>query len=339
MTGPFHTYGPSCLLADEELDLSSLYSQPTPPDVRSQFFYISSLPIDDPLAPLPPSTGQSTGNERAPPKPFSAKDNHALETAWRDLANPSQVKGAISSPSRPETSQGRSGIAVPGPGPSLDVQRRRRAANQDRTSLDSVRGTPTSFPDDQPRNLKSRSANLATSSDTRAENYADRHRPTSSMDDGFNDGNIRGSLAYQKRDRSSSLNESPSAKRRNSVEDVDLQEGHEESGSFRTHGSRDASISGSPFIRAPTSQSHSPLGRSIESVPSKDVPPEGQADPRSRPPSRIAPKPSNLRATVSLDELTQDSTREETNPEYSQIKIPVGASRLHLVELPNLKVG
>jgi hypothetical protein len=158
------------------------------------------------------------------------------------------------------------------------------------------------------------------------------------MDDGFNDGNIRSSLADQKRDRSSSLNESPSAKRRNSVEDDDLLEGHEESGSFRTHGSRDASISGSPFIRVPTSQSHSPLGRSIESVPSKDVPPEGQADPRSRPPSRIAPKPSNLRATVSFDELTQDSTRDETNPEYSQVKIPVGASRLHLVELPNLKM-
>ncbi|KAJ5321313.1 hypothetical protein N7476_004315 [Penicillium atrosanguineum] len=338
MTGPFHTYGPSCLLADEELDLSSLYSRPTRPDARSQFFYISSLPIDDPLAPLPPSTGQSTGNEKAPPKPFSARDNLALETAWRDLGKTSQVKGVTSSPSRPETSQGRVGIAVPGPGPSLEVQRRRKATNQDPTSFDSIRGTSTSFPDDQPPNLKSRSGYLASSSDARAENYTDRHQPTSSLDDSFNDGHFRSSLAFRKRERSSSLNESPSAKRRNSVEEDDTLEGHDGSGSLRAYPSRDASISGSPFIRAPISQSHSPLGRSMEPMSSNDVPQEGQAEPRSRPPSRIAPKPSNLRATVSLDELTQDSSREETNPEDSQVKIPVGASRLHLVELPNLKM-
>lgn len=287
---------------------------------------------------MPPSTGQSAGNEKAPPKPFSARDNLALETAWRDLGKVPQVTGATSSPSRPETSQGRFGIAVPGPGPSLEAQRRRKAANQDRTSLDSIRGTPTSFPDDQPPNLKSRSGYLASSSDARVENYIERHQPTSSMDDSFNDGHIRTSLAYRKRERSSSLNESPSVKRRNSVEEADPLEGHDEGGSLRAHASRDASISGSPFIRAPISQSHSPLGRSMESMSSKDVPQEGQAEPRSRPPSRIAPKPSNLRATVSWDELTQDSLREETNLEDSQVKIPVGASRLHLVELPNLTV-
>ncbi|KAJ5123192.1 hypothetical protein N7448_009289 [Penicillium atrosanguineum] len=326
MTGPFHTYGPSCLLADEELDLSSF----------SSTFHPCQLTIRWPLC--PPSTGQSTGNEKAPPKPFSARDNLALETAWRDLGKTSQVKGVTSSPSRPETSQGRVGIAVPGPGPSLEVQRRRKATNQDPTSFDSIRGTSTSFPDDQPPNLKSRSGYLASSSDARAENYTDRHQPTSSLDDSFNDGHFRSSLAFRKRERSSSLNESPSAKRRNSVEEDDTLEGHDGSGSLRAYPSRDASISGSPFIRAPISQSHSPLGRSMEPMSSNDVPQEGQAEPRSRPPSRIAPKPSNLRATVSLDELTQDSSREETNPEDSQVKIPVGASRLHLVELPNLKM-
>lgn len=336
MAGPFHTYGPSCLLADEELDLSSLYSRLTPPDVRSQFFYISSLPIDDPLAPLPPATGQSTENERAPPKPFSARDNLALEIAWRELGKAQQVKAASKSPSRPETSHGRSGIAVPGHGPSFEVQRRRKAANAEGTSLGSSRGTPTSFPDDLPRNLKSRSGYSANSFDARAEDYADRHQPTSPMDDSFNDGKHRSSIAYRKRDRSSSLNESPLAKRRNSIEDP--LEGQDDAGSLRANRSRDASISGSPFLRAPISQSHSPLGRSIDSLPSKDGAQEGQTELRNGVPNRIVPKPSNLRATVSWDELTQDSSRDETNPEESQIKIPVGASRLHLVELPKLKV-
>lgn len=337
MAGPFHTYGPSCLLADEELDLSSLYSRLTPPDVRSQFFYISSLPIDDPLAPLPPATGQSTSNERAPPKPFSARDNLALETAWRGLGKVQQVKAASKSPSRPETSHGRSGIAVPGHGPSLEVQRRRKAANAEGASLGSSRGTPTSFPDDLSRNLKSRSGHSANSFDARAEDYADRHQPASPMDDSFNDGKHRSSLVYRKRDRSSSLNESPSAKRRNSIEEDPL-EGQDDAGSLRANRSRDASISGSPFIRAPISQAHSPLGRSIDSVPSKDGAHEGQTELPTGVPNRIAPKPSNLRATVSWDELTQDSSRDETNPEESQIKIPVGVSRLHLVELPKLRV-
>jgi hypothetical protein len=338
MTGPFHTYGTSCLLADEELDLSSLYSLPRPPEVRSQFFYISSLPIDDPLAPLPPATGQSDGNQRDPPKPFSARDNLALETAWRELGNARQTKAASNSPSRPETSQGRSGIAVPGHGPTLELQRRRKAANLEGASLGSSRGTPTSFPDDLPRNLNSRSGYLASRSDARAEDYADRHAPTSSMDNSFKEGNYRSSIgiAYRKRERSSSLNESPSTKRRNSIED-DPPERQDEAG-LRATASRDASISGSPFIRAPISQSHSPLSHSVESLSSKDGAQEGQVEGRSRPPSRIAPKPSNLRTSVSLDELTQDSSRDETNPEDSQIKIPVGASRLHLVELPNLKV-
>jgi len=337
MTGPFHTYSSSCLLADEELDLSSLYSLPTPPDVRSQFFYISSLSIDDPLAPLPPATGQSTGDERVPPKPFSARDNLALETAWREFGKTRQAKAAPTGHSRPETSQGRSGIAVPGHGPSLEVQRRRRTANVEDASVGSSRGTPASSPDDPPRNLKIRSGYLASSSDSRTGNYTDRH-PSSSMEDGFNDGHFRSSVAYLKRERSSSLNESPSAKRRTSVEEDDPLEGQDEAGSLRANRSRDASISGSPFIRAPISQSHSPLGRSIESLPSKDVAQEGQTEWRSGALSRTAPKPSNLRTTVSLDELTQDSSRDETNPEESQIKVPVGASRLHLVELPNLKV-
>lgn len=336
MAGPFHTYDPSCLLADEQPQLSSLYALSTPPDIQSQFFYISSLPIDDPLAPLPPASGQPTGNEKAPPKPFSARDNAALETAWRKLGEAQHAKPADESSSRPDTSKGRSGIAVPGLESSLEVEHRCKAANREGPSLRSSRSTPSSFADDQsPRNLKSRARYLASSSDARAEIYPERRQAGSPIEDG---GTPSSSGAYKNRERSFSPNESRSAKRRYSIEDDDQDDGQDDTGSLRANRSRDASISGSPFIRAPISQSHTPLARSVESLPLKDGPKEGQAEVRSSASNRAAPKPSGLRATVSLDEMAQDTSREESSTKDPQTNIAVGASRLHLVELPNLKV-
>lgn len=321
MAAPFHTYGPTCLLADDEPALADSYSLPTPPDVQSQFFYISSLPIDDPLAPLPPQTGQSAANENAPPQPFSARDNIALETAWHELGKARQANNADKSVSRPTTSNGQAGIAVPGQRSSLEVERRRRS-------------TPTSIADNSPsRNVKSRSGYQATSSVARRESFA--RRSPSSLGGGFD--NTSGCGAHRKRDRSTSLTGSPLAKRRSSMEDDDAESRHEETGSLPANRSRDASISGSPFIRAPIAPSHSPLGRSFESLSCKDVTQEGQPEPRSTP-SRAAPVPSGLRSSFSLDQLAQQDSREEEEEEGPEAKIPVGASRLHLVELPQLKV-
>lgn len=333
MAAPFHTYSPSCLLADEEPALADLYSLPTPPDVRSQFFYISSLPIDDPLAPLPPQTGQSAANENAPPQPFSARDNIALETAWHDLGKARQANNAGKSVSRSATSNGQAGIAVPGQRSSLEVERRRRNAAREDTSLASRKSTPNSIFDNSPsRNLKSRSGYQATSSDARRESFAGRS--LSSLEGGFD--NTSGTGAHRKRDRSTSLTESPLTKRRSSIEEDDAESRHEEAGSLPANRSRDASISGSPFIRAPIPQSYSPLGRSVESLSCKDVTQEGQPEPRSTP-SRAAPASSGLRSTISLDQLAEQDSREEEE-EGPEAKIPVGALRLHLVELAQLKV-
>ena len=76
---PDHSFGPTC----------AYYEQPTnathdrPPNVKAQFFYISALPIDDPLSPLPPQTDSKTTQH--PPQPFSARDNAALEEAWQSF--------------------------------------------------------------------------------------------------------------------------------------------------------------------------------------------------------------------------------------------------------------
>ncbi|KAJ5656560.1 hypothetical protein N7507_008510 [Penicillium longicatenatum] len=302
MTGPFHTYGPSCLLTDDEPELKSLYSLSSPPEIRSQFFYVSSLPIDDPLAPLPAASGQAWGNERAPPQPFSARDNIALETAWSDLREVQQRKSG-SSESHAGVSKGRAGIAVPGHASIFEANRRQRTAARGDSSLGSSRGTTSnsmSIPDEVAR-------------------------PTGS------------GASHRKRMFSSSLNESSRAKRESFSPPGEDSERHEIASSLQAPPSRDASISGSPFIRAPDSQPGIPLGRSFESLASKDGA-EWQAELRSNTPHHSSSKPSGLRATVSLEDTSVDDAAEIADPEEVQTKIPVGAMRLHLVELPNLKM-
>jgi hypothetical protein len=71
-----HSLGPTCAYYDEPVNPSD-----EPPVVRAQFFYTSNLSIDDPLSPLPPQSDSKTSNQS--PQPFSARDNAALEEAWQ----------------------------------------------------------------------------------------------------------------------------------------------------------------------------------------------------------------------------------------------------------------
>jgi hypothetical protein len=341
MAGPIHTYGPSCLLADEEQNFTRSQSLPSPPEIRSQFFYLSALPIDDPLAPLPPP---ATGNERLPPTPFSAKDNIALEEAWHGLREARKTTIADSDRSRPNTSIG-PGIAVPGHESISHVEHQSKAADQEEPHLVGSRGStlsnPPSFADDLPSHSHRSHLAFATgSAGIRTQELGGKeNRVESPLGDGLKHDTPREIVIDRKRARSSSANEAIVAKRKsNDLSDIEnVGEGEEETGNLQANRSRDASISGSPFIRAPISQSQTPLGRSFESTSSRDAG-ERQADLRTSTAPRSAPKPSGLRTTVSLDQLTQDSQGERAEEPNSQSKIPVGVSRLHLVELPNLKV-
>ncbi|KAJ5178233.1 uncharacterized protein N7500_000932 [Penicillium coprophilum] len=325
MAGPIHTYGPSCLLVDEEQDFTSFQSLSSPPEIRSQFFYISALPIDDPLAALPPPASQGA------------------EEAWRDLREARKTKSDENLRSRPNTSTGPPGIAVPGHESVSDINHR-KAANQENSSLVGSRGStlsnPPSFPEDLPsRSHKSHIAFATGSAGIRAREVGKENRMGSPLSDGLRHEPTKGIIIDRKRARASSVNESSAAKRRSSSppEAENVGEGDEGTGSLRADYSHDASMSGSPFIRAPISQPQTPLGRSFESTSSREGG-EWQAELRTSGTPRSAPKPSGLRTTVSLDQLTQDSQRERTEEPNTQTKIPVGVSRLHLVELPNLKM-
>lgn len=88
MTSSGHSYGPTCSLRPRTNTSIRAYStiSDLPPTVRAQFFYTSALPIDDPLSPLPAlSTSSSSTSSRVPPRPFSVRDNAALEEAWQAL--------------------------------------------------------------------------------------------------------------------------------------------------------------------------------------------------------------------------------------------------------------
>ena len=88
-----HTFGDSCLLKEESNTFTRRASSVAidPPRIIAQYFYCSSLPIDDPLAAIPAPSGTSAvKSSRVPPRPFSVHDNRALDLAWLKLRNTSQ---------------------------------------------------------------------------------------------------------------------------------------------------------------------------------------------------------------------------------------------------------
>ena len=61
-----------------------LHHTEPPPPIEARFFYTSSIPIDDPLSPLPPPATGAVVSKK-PPKPFSKYDNTSLDKAWHEL--------------------------------------------------------------------------------------------------------------------------------------------------------------------------------------------------------------------------------------------------------------
>ncbi len=98
MAASEHTYGPTCLLA-RNVAFSGVKGDNDCPPLKTQFFYSSPLPIDDPLTPVPPPSGDVT-KVKHPPRPFSTYDNNALEEAWLGLSSgPCKKSHARLSPS------------------------------------------------------------------------------------------------------------------------------------------------------------------------------------------------------------------------------------------------
>ncbi|PLB51055.1 hypothetical protein P170DRAFT_425338 [Aspergillus steynii IBT 23096] len=349
MTGPIHTYGPSCLLADDEPDLATWHSSDSAPKARPQFFYASSLPIDDPLTALPPpSGGQDSGNERAPPQPFSVKDNIVLEETWLSILRAGKQKASEAKRSLEGSAVlTKKGVSVPGQR-SVPTDRRRPTGTRGDISLAGSERSHASLPDFSlddrtPQTFGVRSGYESGSVEADNKESGERVRPRSKLDNAVKITDGSTPLSYRKRDLSPSSGNLKATRRKTneSPQSEDTAIEGVESGSLRGGSSRDGSISGSPFARAPSTRPQSLLGRSVDSTASKDGSQGLQADAPANVSSHVAPKPSGLRNSAHPDEAPGDSIEEDEESrekETAQTKIPVGVSRLHLVELPNLKM-
>ncbi|MCJ1383688.1 hypothetical protein MMC17_006802 [Xylographa soralifera] len=97
MAVPVHYYGPSCALHEDFNKFTRKASELSDeaPQIRPHFFYSSTLPIDDPLSPLPAlSTSSPSASAKVHPRPFSTYDNAALEEAWQGLRK-AEEKGTV----------------------------------------------------------------------------------------------------------------------------------------------------------------------------------------------------------------------------------------------------
>lgn len=243
-------------------------------------------------------------------------------------------------------SAGNSQMSVPKRVP--DCEHGKQAGSRENVSLiDSPESSPyvsASFLEDQlPRNIKVRPNDEGASVDMRSKGSWEGMRIRSIPESDMKDSNRIYITGHRKRAGSSIGYDPKTVRRKTSSSPYDDSAGIEEveSGSLHGNPSRDVSISGSPFIRAPLSQSQTPLGRSVESSSLKDADDELPPELQNRGSGHIVPKPSGLR-TSTLQEGSQGGSLLDTDGEAeeqkTQLMVPVGVSRLHLVELPNLKV-
>ncbi|OTB01563.1 hypothetical protein M426DRAFT_14313 [Hypoxylon sp. CI-4A] len=83
-----HNFGSKCRLAPISHPFTSSNVDDIPP-VNAQYFYLSSVPIDDPLSTTTIATTADPKSARSSLRPFSPGDNNALERAWLSLASDS----------------------------------------------------------------------------------------------------------------------------------------------------------------------------------------------------------------------------------------------------------
>ena len=290
MSVPVHTYGSTCLRSTRKDDYSKFLSSPTPPTVQAQFFYASSLPIDDTLTPHPtPSTGSYTSLPKSL-QPFSAQDNFALEEAWKTLR---------------ET-------------------RKKKPCHESLRIIDGSR--PSSHRPISKPNLNDPIQIVTIHSKVSISGERDTSSPASSVD-------IEQNHASSKRRQLDSVDQKGKAARyRNaSSPSGDLTPAEVEEPS--SVGPSESNLSRSPFIRAPP--------KSSESLRPRVRPRSPKADDNlaSTPQSNI--ERDSFRGNRDFGDTTVDAKSDDGNFERHSIpefNVTVGTSRLHTVELPNLKV-
>ncbi|KAK5217398.1 hypothetical protein LTR47_010610 [Exophiala xenobiotica] len=297
-----HSLGPTCAFYDEEDDDATTDGS-NPPRVKAQFFYVSALPIDDPLSPLPPLSADRATD--FPPKPFSMRDNAALEEAWqafqhggngsvRDGGEDTKAnlaRGIISFPDFRDSSgssiqrtnapdQGKSGIRTGRAG------KQKQAEGE--VTLDQV-------PSDLTKDCKP----------VDAQELQDNPDPQGVVQDGSKHKRHFSPFRHRHKDGKASRDSSPKP--------VKIDEA--QAAQSQSTAAFNSDISGRPFARAPSGRNISSAFNSTAVYAPSD---ESDVDSRDKSRSRSA---SRGRRKVK---------------EQEKVFVPVGVSRLHLVEMPDL---
>lgn len=353
MASAGHTYGPTCQLQAESNTFIRRASEVSVdrPAIRPHFFYCSALPIDDPLSPIPPpSSSSSSKTSKVPPQPFSINDNKDLEEAWLKLQKLDQSKqgGAGATAEATETTA---------PFKNLDhVSRIFKGAHERKTAKP---GSDESAGLDA-RSVKSKSkVSLPASTGTEKvlEKKPEAGDPHLTLCDDpdhipFDETMPIGSEELGNDEFEGGISKRKSRSRFHRKVKADNTNGKDNPAPYRrlsqstqkAHDEKDTS--GTPFLRIP-----SRLRRSRPRSPDR-VPEITQNDGPDWTPSADGLKPSNLRPksqrfhSRGSDNEDRSKSREKADgrrfprrqKKIQASHVPVGVSRLHVVEMPNLKV-
>jgi len=335
-----HSYGPTCALRESNNDNDNdnddhVADGSTPPKIQAQFFYVSSLPIDDPLSPLPPVTNEQLANQ--PPQPFSSRDNAALEEAWqsfhrrqeefkarpgsrglhRMFSFPKFQSGQTLTPEMTSPVAESSGFALPTV-PDYRSQSRNSVSRRKSSRKPSSRShSPVMTRKQSDRNSKlimAPESEVMLDQDDVQEMETPRHNTAEEIADELDFGSVkrkkhRSPMREQRRRNDSDISaptEHPIPEHEEvPPPDTSLLPSHFAIG-------EDSTISGRPFARAPSTRQI--ISRLNGSSP--------LASPRA--------EKGHAKVTASQRPTTPP------NDERRKMFVPVGVSKLHLVELPDL---
>ncbi|KAI4238255.1 MAG: hypothetical protein L6R40_005795 [Gallowayella cf. fulva] len=320
-----HTYGHDCSLHPD----SNLFTRRAsaasldPPLVRAQFFYSSPLPIDDPLSPVPPpSSTKSAASARVPPRPFSIADNKALEEAWQLLqkaeGETQDVKQSRSRRKRDRNSRATDATYsdTESLGPSVELVEK----TEPRSPTD-----PFLVLSDNPDHIPFDTALPVNADEIRYEEteagIAKKHRtPFHKNDKGVKDEDIGQS--------------SPSGK---------ISQHFKRSSTDAPYGSSpsERDTTGTPFLRVASRLRSRSRSRK---APKNELPTDaGDSTNEEQSPG---PSTALLEADSDVASPVQGSNAVKHGRRWSrkqkglkQVTVPVGISRLHLVEMRELKMG
>ena len=353
-----HSFDSSCLLHTDSNVFTRRASQVSlgPPPLRAQYFYCSSLPIDDPLFPVPPPNSSSLKSAKFPPRPFSIHDNRALEEAWLRIHKPFRSIESVKRPQDDSTSADaldndasssiHSNFSRLFKGSQEKKGSRKSSVHTEpyvnghqtrfETSESNVADRDPQIDVDSPQNMSFSEISPVTAEEIRE----DESRA------GLTIPKKRSKSPFRHKDRHGAAEVKESAD--GADDSLRVRKGSETlSGRVVSTevgiGPTERSTTGTPFIRIPSglSRSRSPsrsLSRSVEAGTPFDYDPNKSQGGNDNPihiPSR-----ATLQRLPRSEHLRHDSQAQdyETSKKIQETRVPVGVSRLHVVEMPTLKV-